>query len=206
MHIGSPPPTFLPLTVGGGVSGMAVFPMWDLPNVSPSQHFVPPPQESCQTTYPIPPTSLCHCTLLSLITCHTPHTHWPINSLPVTIIFPIITLRHNRTPMLHCIAPFLRHCDTICRYMHCRHRAKSIFRANCHQNPLSTNAINPGNYSPPLIHLRTLLIMDPKDKSVETYKYPFLPPPIDLDHIPLADKDYKITEPKCEFNFFELHF
>jgi hypothetical protein len=33
----------------------------------------------------------------------------------------------------------------------------------------------------------------------------FLPPPVDLDHIPLADKDYKITEPKCEFDFFELH-
>ena len=22
----------------------------------------------------------------------------------------------------------------------------------------------------------------------------------------MADKDYKITEPKCEFDFFELHF
>jgi hypothetical protein len=47
--------------------------------------------------------------------------------------------------------------------------------------------------------------MDPKDKSVETYENPFLPPPFDLDHIPQADKDYKIIEPKCEFDFFELH-
>jgi hypothetical protein len=48
--------------------------------------------------------------------------------------------------------------------------------------------------------------MAPKAKSTETSENPFLPPPVDLDHIPLADKDYKITEPKCEFDFFELHF
>jgi hypothetical protein len=31
-------------------------------------------------------------------------------------------------------------------------------------------------------------------------------PPVDLDHIPLADKDYNITDPKCEIDFLELHF
>jgi hypothetical protein len=40
----------------------------------------------------------------------------------------------------------------------------------------------------------------------EIEENPFLPPPIDLDRIPLADKDYLITEQKCEFDFFELHF
>jgi hypothetical protein len=48
--------------------------------------------------------------------------------------------------------------------------------------------------------------MAPKAKSTETSENLILPPPIDLDHIPLADKDYKITNPKCEFDFFELHF
>ena len=47
--------------------------------------------------------------------------------------------------------------------------------------------------------------MAPKSKSVETFENLFLPPPVDLDHIPLAYKDYKITQ-KCEFEFFELHF
>jgi len=48
--------------------------------------------------------------------------------------------------------------------------------------------------------------MAPKSKSAETYENPILPPPFDLDHIPLEDKDYTITEPKCEFHFFKLHF
>jgi hypothetical protein len=48
--------------------------------------------------------------------------------------------------------------------------------------------------------------MTPKTKHVETTKNPFLPPSIDLERVPLADKDYKVTEPKYEFNFFELHF
>jgi hypothetical protein len=53
---------------------------------------------------------------------------------------------------------------------------------------------------------RTLLVMDPKAKSIETSENPFITPPIDLDHIPLADKDFKITDLKCKFNFFESHF
>jgi hypothetical protein len=48
--------------------------------------------------------------------------------------------------------------------------------------------------------------MPPKTKSVETFENMILTPPIDLDHIPLVDKDYKITYMKCEFEFFELHF
>jgi hypothetical protein len=48
--------------------------------------------------------------------------------------------------------------------------------------------------------------MAPKSKSSEIEENPFLPPPVDLDRIPLADKDYLIAEPKCEFDFFELHF
>jgi hypothetical protein len=47
--------------------------------------------------------------------------------------------------------------------------------------------------------------MAPKAKSTDKYKNPILPPPLDLDHIPLVDKDFKITELRCEFDFFELH-
>jgi hypothetical protein len=46
--------------------------------------------------------------------------------------------------------------------------------------------------------------MAPKTKYANTSKNPILPPPVDLDHIPLVDKDYKITESRCEFEFFEL--
>ena len=48
--------------------------------------------------------------------------------------------------------------------------------------------------------------MAPKSKATETEENSFLPPLVDLDHIPLVDKDYLIAELKCEFNFFELHF
>jgi hypothetical protein len=47
--------------------------------------------------------------------------------------------------------------------------------------------------------------MAPKAKSVETSKNLILCPPINLDHIPLTDKDYKITYMRYEFNFLELH-
>jgi hypothetical protein len=48
-------------------------------------------------------------------------------------------------------------------------------------------------------------LMMPKSKHSEIDENPFLPPPVDLDQIPLADKDYLISEPKCEFDFSELH-
>jgi hypothetical protein len=48
-------------------------------------------------------------------------------------------------------------------------------------------------------------MMAPKAKSVDVSENPMRPPPVDLDHIPLPDKNYKITKPRCEFNFFELH-
>jgi hypothetical protein len=44
-----------------------------------------------------------------------------------------------------------------------------------------------------------------KDKSTDMSKNFMLPPLVDMDHIPLADKDYKIRDPRCEFDFFELH-
>jgi hypothetical protein len=47
--------------------------------------------------------------------------------------------------------------------------------------------------------------MAPKAKSTDTSENPILPPPVDLDHIPLMDKDYKITELRCEFDFFKFH-
>jgi hypothetical protein len=47
--------------------------------------------------------------------------------------------------------------------------------------------------------------MAPKSKKSEVEENPFLPPPVDLDRIPLAEKDYLISETRCEFNFVELH-
>jgi hypothetical protein len=49
-------------------------------------------------------------------------------------------------------------------------------------------------------------MMAPKSKSFEAVDNTFLPSPVDLDHIPLANKDYLIVDPKCKFDFFELHF
>jgi hypothetical protein len=46
--------------------------------------------------------------------------------------------------------------------------------------------------------------MAPKSKKSVVEENPFLPPPVDLDQIPLADKDYLITETRCEFNLAEL--
>ena len=34
---------------------------------------------------------------------------------------------------------------------------------------------------------------------------PMLTPPMDLDHIPLADRDYNIAETQCEFDLLKLH-
>jgi len=46
--------------------------------------------------------------------------------------------------------------------------------------------------------------MSRKSKRSEVKENPFLPPPVDLDRIPLADKDYLISETRCEFNFTKL--
>jgi hypothetical protein len=47
--------------------------------------------------------------------------------------------------------------------------------------------------------------MAQKYKKSEVEENPFLPPPVNLDWIPLADKDYLISEPRCEFDFSKLH-
>jgi hypothetical protein len=51
-----------------------------------------------------------------------------------------------------------------------------------------------------------LSIMAPKNRSVDTSENPMISLLINLDHIPLEDIDYKIVEPKCEFDFFKLHY
>ena len=47
--------------------------------------------------------------------------------------------------------------------------------------------------------------MPPKKKNNGNPINQLLPPTIDLDHIPLAGRKYKITETKCEFDLFELY-
>ena len=44
--------------------------------------------------------------------------------------------------------------------------------------------------------------MPPKKKGQEEHVNPLLHPPVDLDHIPLADRDYKIHETLFEFEIF----
>jgi hypothetical protein len=51
----------------------------------------------------------------------------------------------------------------------------------------------------------TFEVIMPKSKKSEAEENPFLPPPIDLDRIPLADKYYLILETRCEFDLAELH-
>jgi len=46
--------------------------------------------------------------------------------------------------------------------------------------------------------------MAPKRKKSNAEKNPFLPPPVNLDWILLADKDYIISETKSKFDFVEL--
>jgi hypothetical protein len=46
--------------------------------------------------------------------------------------------------------------------------------------------------------------MASKSKRAEADENMFLPPPVDLDRIPLVDKDYLISETRCEFDFVEL--
>jgi len=46
--------------------------------------------------------------------------------------------------------------------------------------------------------------MASKSKRTEAEENVFLPPPVDLNKIPLADKDYLILETRCEFDFKEL--
>lgn len=40
-----------------------------------------------------------------------------------------------------------------------------------------------------------------QDKSVN----PLIPPSVDLDHIPLADRDYRNNEAQCDCDFLELY-
>ena len=48
--------------------------------------------------------------------------------------------------------------------------------------------------------------MAPKSNIDATVVNLMLPPPVDLYHIPLPDRDYKIVETKCEFDLFELRY
>jgi hypothetical protein len=50
----------------------------------------------------------------------------------------------------------------------------------------------------------TVAVMAPKPKQAEGEENLFLPPPVDLDRIPLADKDRLIEDIKCDFDFAYL--
>jgi hypothetical protein len=46
--------------------------------------------------------------------------------------------------------------------------------------------------------------MAPKSKQAKGEENPFLPPPVDLDKIPLVKKDQLIIDTKCDFDFSDL--
>jgi hypothetical protein len=46
--------------------------------------------------------------------------------------------------------------------------------------------------------------MTPKSKQEEGEENMFLSPPVDLDRIPLVDKDRLIADTKCDFDFADL--
>jgi hypothetical protein len=46
--------------------------------------------------------------------------------------------------------------------------------------------------------------MGKKSKKEEVGENPFLPPPVDLDKIPLANKDHMIQDTRCEVDFTDL--
>jgi len=48
--------------------------------------------------------------------------------------------------------------------------------------------------------------MPPKTKTQDNLVNPLIHPSLDLDHIPLADKDYRISETQCNSDFLELYF
>jgi hypothetical protein len=50
----------------------------------------------------------------------------------------------------------------------------------------------------------TVAEMVSKSSQVEGEENPFLPPPIDLDKIPLVDKDRLIANTICDFDFLDL--
>ena len=47
--------------------------------------------------------------------------------------------------------------------------------------------------------------MPPKTKTIDKTINRLIPPSIDLDHIPLADRDYRINETLCDYDFMELY-
>lgn len=63
----------------------------------------------------------------------------------------------------------------------------------------------PGKISFQLLLSFTDVMMPPKRKNKEKHVNPLTPPSIDLDHIPLADKDYSICETQCDCDFLELY-
>ena len=44
-----------------------------------------------------------------------------------------------------------------------------------------------------------------KTKTQDKPINPLIPPLVDLDHIPLVDRDYKINEVQCDCDFFDLY-
>jgi hypothetical protein len=50
----------------------------------------------------------------------------------------------------------------------------------------------------------TVAVMAPNSKQAEGEENLFLLPHVDLDKIPLADKDRLITDAKCDFDFADL--
>ena len=66
---------------------------------------------------------------------------------------------------------------------------------------LHPQSVDPTNI---LFIVGTVAEMVPKPRPAEGEENPFLPPPVDLDKIPLVDKDRLITDTISDFNFSNL--
>jgi hypothetical protein len=71
---------------------------------------------------------------------------------------------------------------------------------------LHYSQLPPSTFSPANIVLfeGIVTVMAPKSKQTEGEENLFFLPPVDLDRIPLANKDYLITHTKCDFDFADL--
>jgi hypothetical protein len=108
----------------------------------------------------------------------------------VTITHPTHHPIHNGhlpTPFNYVLSPFL-HCSPM---QTPSTPLFSIFKITATELTVEKMPLKPGKHRQhPFSFANIYLNMVPKSKSTETEENPFLPPPVDLDCITLADKYY----------------
>lgn len=68
------------------------------------------------------------------------------------------------------------------------------------------NLLSVFEFSPPIkFSLLAITNMPPKDKGPEDIVNPLIYPPVDIHHVHMADRDYKIHKTLCELDLFEMY-